>query len=236
MRLDKLLANEDFGSRKDVKKLIKKGSVQIDGEVIKDVSHHVDPTQSEVVVNGHVIDYREFVYIMLNKPKGVISATEDSRHKCVTDLLDPFYDKFNLFPVGRLDKDTVGLLLLTNDGELAHHLTSPRKKVDKIYEATINGIVTEEDVQAFKEGVTLDDGYFTKPAQLEVSETTDEHSWVIVKISEGKFHQIKRMFQARGHEVRFLKRRQMGSLSLDEQLPLGEYRELTERELDQLKA
>ncbi|GEN45955.1 pseudouridine synthase [Alkalibacillus haloalkaliphilus] len=235
MRLDKLLANEDFGSRKEVKKLIKKGSVQVDGEVIKDVSHHVDPNQSEVVVNGNVIDYREFVYIMLNKPKGVISATEDSRHECVTDLLDPFYDKFNLFPVGRLDKDTVGLLLLTNDGELAHQLTSPRKKVDKIYEATINGVVTEEDVQAFKEGVILDDDYVTKPAELEVTETTDEHSWVVVTISEGKFHQVKRMFQARGHEVRFLKRRQMGSLSLDEQLPLGEYRELTEQELDQLK-
>ncbi|WP_017185886.1 pseudouridine synthase [Alkalibacillus haloalkaliphilus] len=235
MRLDKLLANEGYGSRKDVKKLIKKGSVQVDGEVTKDVSHHVDPNQSEVIVNGHVIDYREFVYIMLNKPKDVISATEDSRHECVTDLLDPFYDKFNLFPVGRLDKDTVGLLLLTNDGELAHQLTSPRKKVDKIYEATINGVVTEEDVQAFKEGVTLDDGYITKPAELEVTETTDEHSWIVVTISEGKFHQVKRMFQARGHEVRFLKRRQMGSLSLDEQLPIGEYRELTEQELDQLK-
>ncbi|MDV2581270.1 pseudouridine synthase [Alkalibacillus haloalkaliphilus] len=235
MRLDKLLANEDFGSRKEVKKLIKKGSVQVDGEVIKDVSHHVDPNQSEVVVNGNVIDYREFVYIMLNKPKGVISATEDSRHECVTDLLDPFYDKYNLFPVGRLDIDTVGLLLLTNDGELAHQLTSPRKKVDKIYEATINGVVTEEDVQAFKEGVTLDDGYVTKQAELEVKETTDEHSWVVVTISEGKFHQVKRMFQARGHEVQFLKRRQMGSLSLDEQLPLGEYRELTEQELGQLK-
>ncbi|GAA0455775.1 pseudouridine synthase [Alkalibacillus silvisoli] len=235
MRLDKLLANEGFGSRKDVKKIIKQGSVLVNGNVEKDVSKHVDPKQSEVVVNGEAIEYQEFVYVMLNKPKGVISATEDPKHKCVTDLLDSFYNKFNLFPVGRLDKDTEGLMLLTNDGDLAHRLTSPKHKVNKVYEATISGVVTDEDVQAFREGVTLEDGYLTKPAILEVDDTTDEHSWVTVTIREGKFHQIKRMFKARHHEVRFLKRLKMGALSLDYELALGEYRELSEVELEQLK-
>ncbi|NIK13456.1 pseudouridine synthase [Alkalibacillus almallahensis] len=234
MRLDKLLANEGFGTRKDVKKIIKKGSVTIDEQVVKDVSYHVDPTQSDVIVDGIEIDYREFVYLMLNKPQGVISATEDDRHECVTDLLDLEYDKFNLFPVGRLDKDTEGLLLLTNDGQLAHRLTSPKHKVNKLYEAVIDQLVTDEDIQAFREGVELEDGYVTKPAELTVQHNLEEESEVLITITEGKFHQIKRMFEARGKQVQFLKRLQMGPLKLDESLELGEARELTEDELNQL--
>ncbi|MDQ0160125.1 pseudouridine synthase [Alkalibacillus salilacus] len=234
MRLDKLLANEGYGTRKDVKKIIKKGSVTIDDQVIKDVSFHVDPTQSDVIVDGIEIDYREFVYLMLNKPQGVISATEDDRHECVTDLLDLEYDKFNLFPVGRLDKDTEGLLLLTNDGQLAHQLTSPKHKVNKLYEAVIDQSITDEDIQAFREGVELEDGYVTKPAELTVQHNLEEEAEVLITITEGKFHQIKRMFEARDKQVKYLKRLQMGSLKLDESLELGEARELTEDELNQL--
>ncbi|WP_411953691.1 pseudouridine synthase [Alkalibacillus sp. S2W] len=234
MRLDKLLANEGFGTRKDVKKIIKKGSVTIDEQVVKDVSYHVDPMQSDVIVDGIEIDYREFVYLMLNKPQGVISATEDDRHECVTDLLDLEYDKFNLFPVGRLDKDTEGLLLLTNDGQLAHRLTSPKHKVNKLYEAVIDQSITDEDIQAFREGIELEDGYVTKPAELTVQYNLEEEAEVLIKITEGKFHQIKRMFEARGKQVQFLKRLQMGSLKLDESLELGEARELTDEELNQL--
>ncbi|MFD2640235.1 pseudouridine synthase [Piscibacillus salipiscarius] len=235
MRLDKILANQGFGSRKDVKKLIKKGKVQVDGKAIKDSSFHCEPKESEIVVNGQVLDYRDYVYIIMNKPKGVISATEDHVETCVTDLLDEFYQPFSLFPVGRLDKDTVGLLLLTNDGELAHRLLSPQKHVEKTYEAHIDGYVTGADVDAFKQGVELDDGYVTKPAELIIAEAGDI-SYVRVVITEGKFHQIKRMFASRGHKVVELERVQMGSLVLDEELARGEYRELTEQELSLLQA
>ncbi|MET3682695.1 16S rRNA pseudouridine516 synthase [Alkalibacillus flavidus] len=234
MRLDKLLANEGFGSRKDVKKLIKKGAVTIDEAVIKDVSYHVDPTTSDVIVSGVPIIYQQYAYIMLHKPQGVISATEDDRHEVVTDLLDPYYDKFHLFPVGRLDRDTEGLLLLTNDGQLAHRLTSPKHKVDKQYEAIINAEVTEDDVRKFQAGVTLDDGYVTKPAHLDIAEQSEYESKVYITITEGKYHQIKRMFQAVDKEVVYLKRLAMGSLTLDDELALGEARELTDVELNQL--
>ncbi|GEL77213.1 pseudouridine synthase [Tenuibacillus multivorans] len=234
MRLDKLLANQGFGSRKDVKQLIKKGKVTIDGEAVKSSSFHVDPKQSEVIVNGKTLDYRDYIYIMMNKPKGVISATRDDKETCVTDLLDEFYTPFSLFPVGRLDKDTVGLMLITNDGELSHQLLSPKQHVDKVYEAKIKGLVTDADVDAFKKGVCLEDGYVTKPAKLEIL-TADAYSDVRVTISEGKFHQIKRMFDARGHEVVELKRLKIGSLVLDHHLDYGEYRELTEEELKQLQ-
>lgn len=235
MRLDKVLANQGFGSRKDVKKLIKKGKVQVDGKAIKDSSFHVNPNESEIIVNGKVLNYRDYIYLMMHKPKGVISATHDRVETCVTDLLDEEYQPFSLFPVGRLDKDTVGLLMLTNDGELAHRLLSPQHHVEKIYEAEIKGLVTEQDVQAFKEGITLDDGYVTKPAQLTILDANDV-SYVRINITEGKFHQIRRMFSALGHKVEELKRLQMGSLVLDGALDLGEYRELTEDELKHLQA
>lgn len=234
MRLDKLLANMGFGSRKEVKQLLKQKAVTVDGTAVKDAAMHVDPKRQEVFVYGERVEYKEFVYYMLNKPPGVVSATEDLRERTVIDLLDPLAQHFKPFPVGRLDKDTEGLLLLTNDGELAHNLLSPKKHVPKKYYAEIDGNVTEEDVEAFEKGVELDDGYVTKPGQLEILHAGPQ-SEVYVVIHEGKFHQVKRMFESRGKTVTYLKRLSMGSLKLDETLSLGEYRELTEVELEGLQ-
>ncbi len=234
MRLDKLLANLGYGSRKEIKKMCRDGSVKVDGVIVKDSSAHVDPVNQEVEILGNVVVYREFVYLMMNKPDGVISATEDLTQETVIDLLDPEFYPFELFPVGRLDKDTEGLLLLTNDGKLAHDLLSPKKHVPKRYFAVIDGVVNEKDVEAFAKGVTLDDGYKTLPAQLEIL-VQGEESEIEIVIHEGKYHQIKRMFEARNKKVTFLKRLSMGPLVLDEDLELGEYRELTEEELESLK-
>jgi 16S rRNA pseudouridine516 synthase len=234
MRLDKLLATVGYGSRKEVKKMLKTGAVKVNGEVIKDAKFHVDAESSSVAVHGEPVVYKEFIYLMLNKPQGVISATEDREHKTIIDLLE-FDDAVREpFPVGRLDKDTEGLLLITNDGQLSHQLLSPKKHVPKTYYAKVDGIVTEADIVAFKEGVTLEDGYETKPAQLEIL-NSDNESEIKLTITEGKFHQVKRMFEAVGKKVVYLKRLSMGSLRLDETLMLGEYRELTDEELEQLK-
>lgn len=171
---------------------------------------------------------------MMNKPQGVISATEDKKDKTVIDLLDPLAQHFKPFPVGRLDKDTEGLLILTNDGQLTHQLLSPKKHVPKLYFAVIDGCVTEEDIRKFKEGVTLEDGYFTKPGDLTILSSGDV-SEIELTIMEGKFHQVKRMFEAVGKKVTYLKRMRMGSLQLDETLELGDYRPLTEEELEALQ-
>ncbi len=232
-RLDKVLAHLGYGSRRDIRDLCKKGLVKIDGRTVKDSSLHVNPEESEIKVNNEVIYYREFVYLMLNKPQGVISATEDSRHETVIDLLEKKYKSFEVFPVGRLDIDTEGLLILTNDGQLAHRVLSPKKHVPKTYYAEVEGLVTQEDVEAFKSGVTLDDGYETLPATLEIIES-DELSVIELTIYEGKFHQVKRMFEAVGKSVVYLQRVKMGALELDEALELGEYRELTEDEIQLL--
>jgi len=233
MRIDKMLANLGFGSRKDVKQLLKSGVVQINNVVIKDSKQHVDPENDVVSLNGEVIEYRQFIYLMMNKPNGVISATEDSKDETVIDLLEMADCVFEPFPVGRLDKDTEGLLLLTNDGQLAHRLLSPKKHVPKMYYAVIDGVVTEADVEAFKQGVTLDDGYVTKPGELNIIKS-GIRSEIELTITEGKFHQVKRMFQAVDKRVVYLKRMTMGPLKLDEDLELGEYRELTEEEIEQL--
>lgn len=163
MRIDKVLSNLGYGSRKDVKKLLKDGAVKVNNEIIKDAKHHVDPENDSITLNGEEIHYREFIYLMMNKPPGVISATEDNRDETVIDLLEIEDQVFEPFPVGRLDKDTEGLLLITNDGQLSHKLLSPKKHVPKTYFAVIEGEVTEKDIDAFKKGVTLDDGYETKP-------------------------------------------------------------------------
>jgi len=235
MRLDKLLSNMGYGTRKDIKKFAKEGIILVDGKTVKDSSQHVDPDVHRVEFDGELVEYREYVYLMLNKPQGVISATEDSVEKTVVDLLDSKYHRFQVFPVGRLDKDTEGLLILTNDGKMAHELLSPRKHVPKTYYAEIKGVVTEEDVIQFKEGITLDDGYKTLPSELVIQQTGAE-SKIELTIYEGKFHQVKRMFLAVGKKVTFLKRMKMGNLILDPVLSLGEYRELTSEELDLLKA
>lgn len=234
MRLDKWLSNSGIGSRKEVKKLLKTGAVTVNGKVIKDPKQHVQPDTDKVMLFDEPVQYREFIYLLMNKPAGVISATEDKRDETVIDLLDDAHKHFDPHPVGRLDKDTEGLLLLTNDGQLSHALLSPKHHVPKTYFARILGHVTEADVAAFREGVTLEDGYHTKPGELVILSAGPE-SKIELTITEGKFHQVKRMFQAVDKEVLYLKRLSMGSLLLDEELELGEYRELTEEELDELK-
>lgn len=197
MRLDKLLSTIGYGSRKEVKGLLKTGAVKVDGSTVKDAKVHVNPDEQEITVHGEAVSYREFVYFMLHKPQGVISATEDSLHETVLDLLELDDAVYDPFPVGRLDKDTEGLLLLTNDGQLAHQLLSPKKHVPKTYFAKINAPVTEEDAEAFRQGVTLDDAYVTKSAELKIL-TSGVESEIELTIVEGKFHQVKRMFEARG--------------------------------------
>ena len=235
-RLDKIISNLGYGSRKDIKALVKKGLVKVDGEVVKDNGVLIDPEKSVININGEDLFYREYIYLMMNKPDGVISATYDNREETVIDLLEVEHQVFNPFPVGRLDKDTVGLLLLTNDGELNHRLISPKWHVDKVYYAKIDKAVDEKDVEAFKNGITLDDGYKCKEGKLEIINSSNEGAEVMVTIQEGKYHQVKRMFEALGKTVVYLKRTEFGGLPLDQELEEGEYRELTEDELALLKS
>lgn len=233
MRIDKLLANVGYGSRKEVKQLLKGGAVKVNDKMVKNAKEQVNPEKDTVTLNGEVVEYKEYIYLMMNKPQGVISATEDNHEQTVIDLLEMDDAVYDPFPVGRLDKDTEGLLLLTNNGKLAHQLLSPKKHVPKTYFAVIDGEVTKEDVEAFQQGVTLDDGYVTKPGELKIIKS-GIRSDIELTITEGKFHQVKRMFQAVGKKVVYLQRISMGPLKLDESLELGEYRGLTEEEILQL--
>lgn len=235
-RLDKVLSNLGYGTRKEIKSLVKNGLVQVDGVVIKDNGMKIEPEKTKVIVNGEEVVYRKYIYLMMNKPDGVVSATFDKYDETVIDLIDMDYQIFNPFPVGRLDKDTVGLLILTNDGELNHKLISPKYHVNKKYYAEINKAVDEKDILAFEKGIVIDDGYKCMPAKLEILNSSEHGAEVYVTIQEGKFHQVKRMFEARDKEVVFLKRVSFGSLHLDENLPEGEYRELTEEEIQILKS
>ena len=230
LRIDKILSNLGYGSRAELKVYCKKGMVKVNDKVISNPGTQVDTDVDKIEFNNEVVNYREFVYIMMNKPDGYLSATFDKRDPIVLDLIDSSYLAFEPFPVGRLDKDTEGLLVLTNDGQLAHRVLSPKKHVPKTYYAKIEGIVTEEDIKAFEAGVTLDDGYETMPAQLKILES-GEQSEIELTIHEGKFHQVKRMFESVGKKVVYLKRLSMGKLMLDENLGLGEYRELTDEEV-----
>ena len=235
IRLDKFLADMGIGTRQEVKKYMKQGRVTVDGEIVKKPETKVDMELAKVCFDGREVAYAEYEYYMLNKPAGVISATEDTRCETVVDLIESNKRK-DLFPVGRLDKDTEGLLLITNDGALAHRLLSPKKHVDKCYYARIRGKVTAEDVQAFSEGVnigTAETEEWTMPGRLEIIQC-NEISEIRLTIQEGKFHQVKRMFEAVGKEVIYLKRETMGTLVLDETLSPGEYRELTDEELKKL--
>ena len=230
MRVDKLLSNVGVASRAELKKYCTQGLISVNGKVINNPGVQVDSESDDIRFNGEKIVYREFVYIMLNKPDGYISATFDKYDPIVLDLIDQSYLVFEPFPVGRLDKDTEGLLVLTNDGQLAHRVLSPKKHVPKTYYAKIQGKVTEEDILAFEKGVILDDGYETMPSQLKILKS-DDMSEIELTIHEGKFHQVKRMFESVGKKVVYLKRLSMGKLKLDESLGLGEYRELTEEEV-----
>lgn len=234
-RLDKVLSNLGYGSRKEIKALVKSGEVEVDGNIAKNSDMKVDPEKVRIKVWGEEINYRKYIYIMMNKPAGVVSATFDNYDETVIDLLEPEHAAFNPFPVGRLDKDTEGLLLITNDGELNHRLTSPKWHVDKLYYAEIDKTVDEKDMDAFEKGITLDDGYKCLPANLKVISANEDGSEVYVTIQEGKFHQVKRMFESRDKKVVYLKRISMGEIALDEELEEGQYRELSQEEIEILK-
>lgn len=233
LRLDKYLADMGLGTRTEVKQFIKKGQVLVNDEVVKKPETKVSTTDDEILCCGEKVGYTEYEYIMLNKPQGVVSATEDKHDKTVLDLITDSGRK-DLFPVGRLDKDTEGLLLLTNDGKLAHELLAPKKHVPKTYFVIVDGVVNEDDVKLFAQGFQVDADLLSKPAKLEIVQAK-EKSEVYLTITEGKFHQVKRMFQAVDKPVLYLKRVQMGGLKLDPNLALGEYRQLTEEELALLR-
>lgn len=233
IRIDKYLSNMGIGSRKDIKKHIKMGRVKINEKIVKESNDSVN--KNDIVrFDNEVIEYEEFTYIMMNKPQGVISATEDKYQNTVLDILEDRYKNRGLFPAGRLDKDTEGLLILTNNGTLAHNMLSPKKHVTKKYLVKVVGRLEESDVKAFENKIVLEDGYECMPAKLDILES-DEESLAIVEIKEGKFHQVKRMFLATDKTVVYLKRISMGPISLDENLRLGEYRKLTAEELNLLE-
>ena len=237
MRLDKFLVTCAVGSRTEVKNLLKAGRVTVNGKKEKSAKLQINEERDEIRFDGQVLDYEEFVYYMMNKPQGVISATEDSKHRTVLDLLDDIAQTKEVFPVGRLDIDTHGLLLLTNDGQLAHALLSPKRHVDKTYLAHVEGIMTQEDVETFVKGIPLKD-FTCQPAKLEIVsvDSVKNQSLVRVTIAEGKFHQVKRMVAYCGKEVLDLQRLTMGTLVLDENLEQGEWRRLTKEELEVLFA
>ncbi len=230
MRLDKFLAECGIGTRTEVKKLIRSGAISLNGKPATKADVHLDPDSDTVFAFGQKIQYRKFIYLMLNKPQGYLSATRDGRTPTVMELVPDQYRHFEVFPVGRLDIDTEGFLLMTNDGDLAHRLLSPKKHIPKTYIAEIQSPVTDADISAFRRGVTLDDGYNTLPAELK--NLSDENPYrAEIVIHEGKFHQVKRMFESIGNKVLFLKRIKMNNLPLDESLAPGEIREITEDEM-----
>ena len=230
-RLDKIIASMGQHSRKDVKNLIKTRKISVNGTIVSSSDIKCDPESDEIIVDGIRLNYSEHIYIMLNKPAGVLSATTDAHDRTVLDLISSEYRKPDMFPVGRLDKDTEGLLLLTDDGVLAHELLSPRKHVDKTYFVRLEGCLNEDHVKAFADGITLADGYKCMGAKLEIL-NSDE---ALITIREGKFHQIKRMFGTINMPVLYLKRLTMGALSLDESLEPGQFRMLTSNEIELLK-
>ena len=234
MRLDKFLCETGFGTRSQVKDLLKKGQVTVNGAVAKKPEQKIDEHKDRVICQGKEASYEKYVYYMLHKPAGVVSATEDKREKTVLDLLKSEDRRDGIFPVGRLDKDTEGFLLLTDDGDLAHRLLSPRKHVDKTYYAKIAGSVTEAHIERFREGLDIGDEKKTLPAMLEILASEPETSEIRITIHEGRFHQVKRMFEAVGCKVTYLKRLSMGAVALDETLAPGDYRPLNEKETELL--
>lgn len=228
MRIDKFLCNSGFGSRTDVNKLLKSGRVKVNNQIVKNKDMKIDEYVDYIYVDGVKIEYDEFHYIMMNKPANYVTSTKDT-DPTVMELLGE-YDKYNVVPVGRLDKDTEGLLLFTNDGILAHNLTSPKKHVEKTYYVELDVEIKQEYIEIFKQGVILDDGYHTLPSKLEI---LDSHH-IYLTIMEGKFHQVKRMMEAINNKVKYLKRISFGPLILDKKLELGECRKLTKEEIEQL--
>ena len=226
-RLDRILASTGKWSRREAKLLVKQGRVLVDGRPAAGVEEKYDPTATPITVDGEDIGYRKFTWLMMHKPGGVLSATEDGRGQTVIDLLPPELRRLGLFPVGRLDKDTEGLLLLTDDGKTAHDLLSPRHHVDKVYYARVDGTLNADDVSALAQGMVLGDGLHCLPAGLQ---PLGDGSSCLVTLREGKYHQVKRMLAARGKPVTYLRRVRMGNLTLDPALKPGEYRFLTPEE------
>ena len=233
MRLDKFISTTTTLSRAEAKKIIKKG-ILINDILVKSPDYKVDEINDQIIVNGNRLFYQKYVYIMMNKPQNVISATEDAIDKTVVDLLEEKDRIYKVFPVGRLDKDTEGLMLLTNDGDLAHKLISPKKDVEKKYYVEVSGELKEEHLELVKEGLVIDEGYKCKNARLEILESSETNSIAYIYITEGKFHQVKRMMKALGTTVTYLKRLSIGTLELDKNLKLGEYRYLTDKEIKNL--
>ena len=235
-RLDKFLANAGLGTRSEVKKLLKQKRIQVNGEFPKNGDLKIDPEEDQILMDGQRVNCEKHEYYLLHKPAGYLTATKDVSDPTVMDLLD-VKRKSQLFPVGRLDKDTEGLLLITNDGELAHQLLSPKKHVPKTYYAKVSGEMKETWCQVFEEGMDIGDEKPTLPATLRIlaTHTSEQYSEIEITISEGRFHQIKRMCHVTGHEVIYLKRISMGSLKLDEKLEKGSYRKLETAEIESLK-
>ena len=234
MRLDRYISAITGLSRRDVKAALARGRVRVDGASVRDAAQQLDEHSARVELDGRLLEYRRHMHVMLNKPAGYLSATEDGRGPTVLDLLPPELQRRGLFPVGRLDKDTEGLLLLTNEGRLAHDLLSPRRHVDKVYRARVTGCLTAEDAAAFAAGLVLGDGTVCRPAGLEILSAGAE-SVALVTLREGKFHQVKRMLAQRGKPVTYLERLRMGNLTLDPALERGDFRFLTEQELEALR-
>ncbi len=233
IRLDKFLSEMNKGSRSEIKTASKLGKIKLNGQIVKNTDIKVNPNEDEILYDGQRVVFNDFEYYILNKPAGVISATHDDKDRTVIDLIAGDKRK-DLFPIGRLDKDTEGLLIITNDGELSHRLLSPSKHVKKIYYAKIEGIVTNDDIKNFSGGIRLKDGTITRPAELKIIKS-NEISEIELTIYEGKYHQIKRMFAACGKHVIYLKRICMDNIYLDDMLKPGEYRRMTDDELRRLK-
>jgi len=233
IRLDKFISNSSKYSRNETKKIIKSGRVTVDGIKVKNIDAKIEIDKNVIKIDNKQIIYRKYTYIMINKPKDIICATIDNNEKTIIDLLEDDYRNMNLFPVGRLDKDTVGLVIITNDGEFAHNSLSPKKHITKTYYAKIKGIVTGEDIIKFKDGIIIDGGYKCKSSNIEIIKIEKENniSNINIEIREGKFHQIKRMFEAVNKKVLYLKRIKFYDIILDKNLNEGEYRELNEKEM-----
>lgn len=230
LRLDKIISDSGSATRSEARRLIASGRVWVDSKAEKCFDKKIDSESSEIRLDGKVISGGSLRYFMLYKPDGVVTATEDLNQKTVIDLLPPELMRLELFPVGRLDKDTTGLLILTNDGEFCHAVTSPRRHIKKLYEFTVEGALEPDDTEEFKKGIELKDGTQCLPAVLEIDES--DHSHGFVTIYEGQYHQVKRMLASRGKPIRALKRVAVGDLSLDNSLKPGEFRELTKSDLN----
>jgi 16S rRNA pseudouridine516 synthase len=229
VRLDKFLKDQGIAARSELKALIRKGCVRVNNQPEKDPGAHIDPERDQIAINGEPVLYRKFVYYMINKPKGLITATEDKTLATVLDLFPENIRRRNVFPVGRLDRDTEGLLIITDDGVFAHNVISPKKHVMKLYEAKLDSFPGHEAIRDFENGIVLDDGYKAMPAKLRMISECPVTAQV--EIYEGKFHQVKRMFKAAGSTVQELKRLRIGEVWLDEALKPGEFRELTPEEV-----